>query len=120
VEEVEFKDWQDIAPLLNCRMFDIVSIDDVHQFYIDDEGLCVDDNENGYFQLTIENPPRIYAGKALFLDYTWEGESVDTSYTVEEVRAMVRPYTGQAPEPHMEFIPESDPRFKQFMEGKEL
>jgi hypothetical protein len=118
VEEVEVGNWETISPLLDCNLFDVVNIDDKHSFYVDDEGLLVDNNEDGYFQITMENPPRVYAGKALFMDYDREGETQPCSLSVEEVRAMVRPYTGVAPEPHMEFIPESDPRFKLFMGGK--
>jgi len=84
VQEVEVKDWRDIAPLIGCRIFTTVRISQNDYVYVDDEGLYSGvAEEHGAFQIDTYDHPLM--GKGLVLGTGPDGESIDPEITAEEL-----------------------------------
>jgi len=99
IKETEYTgDYREIYDLVSCRTFDCVRLTIENDMYIDDEGLLIDNQR--YFSIKDRN----YAGKALLLAHDDEGESVATTFTLQEVKDMVEwlPETHRET-PYMEF-----------------
>jgi hypothetical protein len=60
-EAVYGGDYREIYDLIGCRTFDVVSLSDADDLYVDDEGLLKDDNR--YFSWSGRN----FAGAGLIL-----------------------------------------------------
>lgn len=92
VREVEYKDWKDISPMIGCRAFDVVDFNDKGDcVYVDDEGLLRITPSTMFFE--IEGYPQPLAGNGLVCGTGDEGESVEPSVSVEEVKKLVKFYT---------------------------
>tara|TARA_B100000700_G_scaffold103552_1_gene116885 strand:+ start:3070 stop:3444 length:375 start_codon:yes stop_codon:yes gene_type:complete len=90
VKEVEHDDTLDnIYELIDCRTFDVVSIDGKNSIYVDDEGLYREDQL--YFEyFGTEHSVRL-AGNGLILGLNREtGDSISPTLSVEEVENKVR------------------------------
>lgn len=86
IEVVDYSgDWRDISTLLGCDLFTTVYIDDEDTLYIDDEGLYVEDQR--YFKW--KGYPQPLAGRGLVLGCTPDGDSTDSSKTIEQIQDMV-------------------------------
>ena len=98
-EAVYGGDYREIYDLIGCRTFDIVSLSDADDLYVDDEGLLKDDNR--YFSWSGRN----FAGAGLILGHDDEGETIETTYDLQEVvdRVEFLP-EGHKEEPYMDFI----------------
>jgi hypothetical protein len=99
ITEVEYSgNYKEIYSFIDCRTFDCVRLTIENDMYIDDEGLLIDNQR--YFSIKDRN----YAGKALLLAHDDEGESVATTFTLQEVKDMVEwlPETHRET-PYMEF-----------------
>jgi hypothetical protein len=83
--KVSINDWEDIAPLLGCINFDVVSINDTNDLYVDDEGLF-DINPSTMFIYRKGYQP--LAGKGLVLGLDEEGASTHTTMTIDELKEM--------------------------------
>lgn len=81
VEEIEYKDFRDIAKLLQCDMFSIGFHLDHHVVYVDDEGLYTD--KKGWIYRGI---PNIFIGNALIENIDKSGNAIDVTISVEELR----------------------------------
>lgn len=101
ITEVEHTgDYKQIYDLIDCRTFDIVNIIHTEDLCVDDEGLLK--NNQRYFTFANEGT---YAGKGLLLGHNDEGESVATTFTLQQVKDMVQWLPeGHVEEPYMEFI----------------
>ena len=100
ITEVEYSgNYKEIYSLIDCRTFDIASIYETQDLYLDDEGLLIDNQR--YFSIN----DRTFGGKGLFLSHDDEGETIDTNLDLQMVEDMVQwlPNTYKA-EPYMEFI----------------
>ena len=89
VKEVEHDDTLDnIYELIDCRTFDVVSIDGKNSIYVDDEGLYREDQL--YFEyFGTEHSVRL-AGNGLILGLDRDsGDSISTTLTTEEVKNKV-------------------------------
>ena len=86
VSEIEINIWSEIAPAIGCDLFDVIYIDDKNVIYTDDEGL-LKRPENF---IAFEGYPQPLAGSLLVLGTTPDGDSCDTSLTIEEVRDKIR------------------------------
>lgn len=86
ITPLEINDWRDIAPALECDLFDVVSVDPNVSIYVDDEGLYVQDQ--GFFYMPSAYPHPL-AGKALVLGTTSDGDSTDCPVTLEWLEARV-------------------------------
>lgn len=97
-EAVYGGDYREIYDLIECRTFDVVSLNDADDLYIDDEGLLKDNNR--YFSWSGKN----FAGKGLIMGHDGEGETTATTYDLQEVvdRVEFLP-EGHKEEPYMEF-----------------
>ena len=97
-EAVYGGDYREIYDLIGCRTFDIVSLSDADDLYVDDEGLLKDDNR--YFSWSGRN----LAGIGLILGHDDEGETIETTYDLQEVvdRVEFLP-EGHRETPYMEF-----------------
>ena len=78
-EAVYGGDYREIYDLIGCRTFDVVSLSDADDLYVDDEGLLKDDNR--YFSWSGRN----FAGVGLILGHDDEGETIETTYDLQEV-----------------------------------
>lgn len=100
ITEVEYSgNYKEIYDIIDCRTFDCVRLTIENDMYVDDEGLLI--NNQKYFSIKDRN----YAGKALLLAHDDEGESIATTFTLQEAKDMVQwlPDSYKA-EPYMEFI----------------
>ena len=89
IKEVEHDDTlKSIYEYVDCRTFDVISIDNNNYVYVDDEGLFVEDQR--YFEyLGNERSVRL-AGNGLILGLNHDsGDSISTTLTAEEVRNKV-------------------------------
>ena len=89
IKEVEHDDTlKSIYEHVDCRTFDVISIDNNNYVYVDDEGLFVEDQL--YFEyLGSERSVRL-AGNGLILGLDREsGDSISTTLTTEEVKNKV-------------------------------
>jgi len=101
VKEVEHDNTlQNIYGLIDCRVFDVVRIDDVNSIFVDDEGILKD---NLYFQYSGSNGIFQLAGNGLILGVDDEGNSISPTLTVEDVKSKVNFLPeGFKVEPYME------------------
>lgn len=82
ITETTISSWRDIAPALECDLFDVVQIGPNVSVYVDDEGLFKDDQ--CFFQLI--HYPQPLAGKGLVLGFDPEtGDSTDCPVTAEQI-----------------------------------
>lgn len=88
---------QDIYLLTECTIFDVVRLSESDDMYVDDEGLLKD---NRYFSWSGRN----FAGKALIMGHDDEGNSISTTYDLQEVIDRVEWLPeGHRETPYMEF-----------------
>ena len=88
---------QDIYLLTECTTFDVVRLSESDDMYVDDEGLLKD---NRYFSWSGRN----FAGKALIMGHDDEGNSISTTYDLQEVIDRVEWLPeGHRETPYMEF-----------------
>ena len=102
IKETEYTgDYREIYHLIDCTTFDVAMVKENNDLYIDDEGL-LKDNQRYFRMLDIGAN---YAGKGLILAHNDEGESVATTFTLQQVKDMVKWLPeGHVEEPYMEFI----------------
>tara|TARA_Y100000758_G_C15927983_1_gene377619 strand:+ start:78 stop:446 length:369 start_codon:yes stop_codon:yes gene_type:complete len=102
IKEVEHDNTlQNIYDLIDCRAFDLVSIDDVNSIFVDDEGILKD---NLYFEYSGSENVFKLAGNGLILGVDDEGNSISPTLTVEDVKGKVNFLPeGFKVEPYMEF-----------------
>ena len=87
IKEVEHDNTlQNIYDLIDCRAFDLVSIDDVNSIFVDDEGILKD---NLYFEYSGSENVFKLAGNGLILGVDDEGNSISPTLTVEDVKGKV-------------------------------
>lgn len=100
IKEVVYTgDFREIYDLVDCRTFDCVRLTIENDMYVDDEGLLIDNQR--YFSIKDRN----YGGKALLLAHDDEGESIATTFTLQEAKDMVQFLPeGHTEEPYMEFV----------------
>ena len=98
IKEVVYTgDYREVYVLTDWQTFDVVSLSDVDDMYIDDEGLLKD---NRYFSWSGRN----FAGKALILGHDDEGDTTATTYDLQEVVDIVEWLPeGHRETPYMEF-----------------
>ena len=98
VKEVVYTgDFRDIYSLIACTTFDVVRLSESDDMYVDDEGLLKD---NRYFSWSGRN----FAGKALIMGHDDEGNSISTTYDLQEVIDRVEWLPeGHRETPYMEF-----------------
>jgi hypothetical protein len=89
IEFVEVKDWKDIYNHVKCETFECVSIDEQNDVYVDEEGLLTLTPKSMFFMY--KGYPQPLCGNGLILGIDHEnGESVDTTLSLEEVKKNVR------------------------------
>ena len=89
VSEVDYNgDYKEIYNLTDCDSFDVVSLDDINDIYVDDAGLLK--NPTRYFRIFSYTTMRIstLAGKGLILGHDDEGESIATTLDVTSMRKL--------------------------------
>ena len=98
VKEVVYTgDFREIYSLIDCGTFDVVRLSESDDLYVDDEGLL---KENRYFSWSGRN----FAGKGLILANDDEGNSMSTTYDLQEVIDKVEWLPeGHKETPYMEF-----------------
>jgi len=99
-EAVYGGDYREIYDLIECRTFDVVSLSDSVELYVDDDGLLVEGNQR-YFEY---KGLGTFAGKGLIMSHDDEGDSKATTLDLMEVSSMIefKP-EGYSQEPYMEF-----------------
>lgn len=76
--------WRDIAPALNCDLFDAVYLTPTTTVYVDDEGLYVPDQH--FFMFV--NGHQALAGRGLVLGVDPEtGDSIDCPLTLDQIES---------------------------------
>ena len=92
---------ENIYDLIDCRAFDLVTIDDVNAIFVDDEGILKD---NLYFEYSGNERVMQFAGSGLVLGYNGEGKTISTILSVEDVKGKVR-FLGEGftIDPHVRF-----------------
>ena len=92
---------ENIYDLIDCRAFDLVTIDDVNTIFVDDEGILKD---NLYFEYSGNERVMQFAGSGLVLGYNGEGKTISTTLSVEDVKGKVR-FLGEGftIDPHVRF-----------------
>lgn len=98
IKEVVYTgDFREIYSLIDCTTFDVVMLCDADDLYVDDEGLLKD---NRYFSWSGRN----FAGKGLILGHDKEGDTIPTTYDLQEVVDRVEWLPeGYRETPYMEF-----------------
>ena len=87
IKEVECdNNLQNIYDLIDCRLIDIVRIDDVNSIFVDDEGILKD---NLYFEYSVSGRVFQLAGNGLVLGVDDEGNSISPTLTIEDVKGKV-------------------------------
>ena len=86
--------WKSIAPMIHAAsgLFDIVRVGESTDMYVDDEGLLIHPNPNGYFMWADPGNFRgrvPMAGCALLLGHDDEGDACDVDVTPQWVRERV-------------------------------
>ena len=94
-------DLQSFYDILNIRSLAIVNIDNTNSLYIDDEGLLKD--HNSLFEIASYTVP--LAGRALVVAHNEEGETIETTLNIDQIRAMVGWVDDQTPEEVLEANP---------------
>tara|TARA_R100001377_G_scaffold80732_1_gene59819 strand:- start:40 stop:351 length:312 start_codon:yes stop_codon:yes gene_type:complete len=88
VREVEHDDTlKSIYKHVDCGTFDVVRIDNLNSIYIDDEGLFVEDQQ--FFNYVIDLRVASLAGNGLILGVDDEGDTIEPTLTLEEVKSSV-------------------------------
>lgn len=104
---------KDIYELLECSLFDVVDIGTKNSVYVDDEGLIKqrwDEEGNDlnpkFFTIKLGAQEKHLAGNGLVLGLDRStGESVDTTFSIEDIRDMIRFEDEEFSfEPKLEFI----------------
>ena len=103
-------DLQSIYDILDIRTLAIVNIDNTNSLYIDDEGLLKD--HNSLFE--IASYPQPLAGRGLVVAHYEEGETVETTLDIDQIRSMIGWVDHLTPEEVLEANP---PKFYSW--GKE-
>ena len=86
IKETEYTgDYREIYALIKCRTFDIVSLNNDDDMYLDDEGLLVDNQR--FFSMGNGGN---YGGRALLLSHDDEGETTASTLTLQMVKDMVQ------------------------------
>ena len=85
VEPITINSWKDIAPALNCDLFDLVNISETDGIFVDDEGFLKP--QVGYF--VFEGYPGVLAGHGIVSGTDEAGESIAPTLTIEQVRAKI-------------------------------
>ena len=88
VTEVDYSgDYKQIYKLCNFDLFECAQIDEEHTLFIDEEGLLK--NNSDFFRI-VGDPPRSFAGKGQVLGLNYEGESVGSQLTVDDIKERVK------------------------------
>ena len=87
-------DLQSFYDILNIRTLAMVNIDNTNSLYIDDNGLLNDNNS--LFEIASYAQP--LAGRALVVAHNEEGETVETTLDIDQIRSMVGWVDDQTPE----------------------
>jgi len=88
VREVEHDDTlESIYKHVDCGTFDVVRIDNLNSIYIDDEGLFIEDQQ--FFNYVIDLRVANLAGNGLILGVDDEGNTIEPTLTLEEVKSSV-------------------------------
>jgi len=89
------KSWEEIAPLLNCDMFDVTKIKfeesgTILNVYVDDNGLCKEPEDIvwGAFRMNWENMQleSFLAGSLLIVSSTLDKDGNEIDLTDEEIK----------------------------------
>ena len=99
IKETEYTgNFKEIYDLIECTTFDIVSLNNDDDMYVDDEGLLIDNQR--FFSIKGGN----YGGRALLLSHDDEGETTATTLTLQIVKDVVQFLPeGHKETPYMEF-----------------
>ena len=87
-------DLQSFYDILDIKTLAIVNIDNTNSLYIDDEGLLKD--HNSLFEIASYAVP--LAGRALVVAHNEEGETIETTLDIDQIRSMVGWVDDQTPE----------------------
>jgi len=100
ITEVEYSgNYKEIYDIINCRTFDVATIYNTQDIYVDDEGLLIDNQR--FFSIN----DRTFGGKGLLLSHDDEGETKSTNLDLQIVQDMVQWLPeGHKEELYMEFI----------------
>ena len=92
ITEVEVGDYKDIQKKIGCQLFDVVSVDDDNDVYVDDEGLLSIDDDSKFFGFKGSNVK--FGGNGLVLGINHNnGESKNTTLTVEYLKERIEFFT---------------------------
>lgn len=91
ITEVQVGDFRHIQKLVDCDLFEIVGLGGNQDLYVDEEGLLFLNGQSKFF--TIEGYPQPLCGNGLVLGSNRNGESVNTKFTVEEIKSKVKYHT---------------------------
>jgi len=100
ITEVEYSgNYKEIYDIIDCRTFDVATIYNTQDIYVDDEGLLIDNQR--FFSIN----GGTFGGKGLLLSHDDEGETKSTNLDLQMVQDMVQWLPeGHKEEPYMEFI----------------
>lgn len=94
INEVEYEDYKEIYNLVNCRIFDVVRIDEDTDCFIDDESLLkdgyIDENGTRHNLSGFKFNNQLIMGNGLLVGFPDEdGENTDCQLTKEQVENAV-------------------------------
>jgi hypothetical protein len=78
-------DYKNIYTLIEADPFDIVRLSEANSMYVDDEGLLREPPPEWF--MIVNNQP--LAGKGLILGNNAQGESISTTLTIDEAKALI-------------------------------
>lgn len=88
ITEVEIGDYKDIQKKIGCDLFDVVSIDDDNDVYVDDEGLLSVDENSKFFGFKGHHLKLGGNGLVLGINHK-TGDSKNTTLTVENLKERI-------------------------------
>jgi hypothetical protein len=83
VQRVKCDDYRDIYVWVGCSAFDCARLENGDAFFVDDEGLLVQQQPDNFFAIDGRDP---LAGNGLLLGCDSEGESVEPSIAWEDFK----------------------------------
>lgn len=88
ITEVEIGNYKDIYKKLGCELFDVVSVDDNNDVYVDDEGLLSVDEDSKFFGFKGSSVKLGGNGLVLGINHN-TGDSKSTTLTVEYLKERI-------------------------------
>jgi len=98
--EVEVGDYKDIQKKIGCDLFDVVSIDEKNDIYVDDEGLLTVTDKSKFFGFKGSRLKLGGNGLVLGINHN-TGDSKSTTLTVDKLKERIEFFNFEQTKPYL-------------------